>query len=153
VVFLNSPFAEVQPAFSPEGRWMAYTSNEAGRNEVYVRPFPGPGGKWQISTAGGGLPTWSRSRRELFYLGLDGRIMVAAYTVEGDLLRAEKPRVWSPGLVPLRSFGRNYALHPDGERVAVLKASGDEADANRDHVILFQNFFDELRRIAPVGRR
>ena len=53
--------------------------------------------------------------------------------------------------MPLRSFGRNYDLHPDGERVAVLKAS--EAEAGRHHVILIQNFFDELRRIAPAGRR
>ncbi len=77
--------------------------------------------------------------------------MVAAYTVEGDLFRAEKPRVWSPGFVPVRGADRTYDLHPDGERVAVLKASG-EAEARRDHVIVIQNFFDELRRIAPTAR-
>jgi serine/threonine-protein kinase len=147
-VFLNGPFSEFQAAFSPDGRWLAYTSDESGRNEVYVRPFPGPGGKWQVSTAGGRLPTWSRSRRELFYRGGDGRIMVAAYTVEGESFRAEKPRVWSTGLVTLRVGGRTYDLHPDGERIAVLTASGEA-----DHVTLIVNFFDELRRIAPVGRR
>jgi hypothetical protein len=78
--------------------------------------------------------------------------MVAAYSV-GDSFRAEKPRVWSPGLVPQRFGGRSYGLHPDGERVAVLKASGDEAEARRDHVTVIVNFFDELRRIAPAGRR
>jgi len=150
-VFLNGPFFESQAAFSPDGLWLAHTSNESGRVEVYVRPFPGPGGKWQVSTASGILPTWSRSRRELFYQE-DGRIMVVPYTVEGDSFRAEKPRVWSPGLVSLR-VGRSYDLHPDGERVAVLKASGDEAEARRDRVVLIQNFFDELRRIAPAGRR
>jgi len=152
-VFLNGPFGEFAAAFSPDGRWLAYSSQESGRFEVYVRPFPGPGGKWQVSTAGGRLPTWSRSRRELFYHGEDERITVAVYTVEGDSFRAEKPRVWSPGLVPLRGAARTYDLHSDGERVAVLKASGDEAEAKRDHVILIQNFFDELRRIAPAGRR
>ncbi len=140
-------------AFSPDGRWLAYGSNESGRNEVYVRPFPGPGGKWQVSTDGGGWPTWSRSRRELSYRGEDGRILVAGYTVEGDSFSAEKPRVWSPGLVPQRGSGRTYDLHPDGERVAVLKALGDEAESRRDKVVLIVNFFDELRRIAPVGRR
>jgi len=100
-VFLNGPFAELNAAFSPDGRWLAYSSNESGRNEVYARPFPGPGGKWQVSTAGGLLPTWSRSRRELFYMVDDGTIMVAGYIVEGDSFRAEKPRAWSPGLVPL----------------------------------------------------
>jgi len=147
-VFLNGPFSEFQAAFSPDGRWLAYTSNESGRLEVYVRPFPGPGGKWQVSAAGGRLPTWSRSRKEVFYLVEDGRILVAAYTVEGESFRAEKPRVWSTGLVPLRVGGRTYDLHPDGERIAVLKASGEA-----DHVTLIVNFFDELRRIAPTGRR
>ncbi len=151
-VFLNGPFYETAAAFSPDGRWLAYSSNESGRVEVYVRPFPGPGGKWQVSTVGGRLPTWSRSRKELLYLGEDGRILVAGYTVEGDSFRAEKPRVWSRGPVPQSSFG-TYDLHPDGERVAVLKASGEEAEARRDKVVFIQNFFDELRRIAPVGRR
>ncbi len=150
-VFLNGPFIEWQPAFSPDGRFLAYTSNESGRSEVYVRPFPGPGGKWQVSTAGGSMPTWSQSRGELFYHGEDERILVAAYTVEGESLRSEKPRVWSPELVPLRG-NRTYDLHPDGERVAVLKASGDEDEARRDKVVLIQNFFDELRRVAPAGR-
>ena len=152
-VFLNGPFIEVGAAFSPDGLWLAYNSNESGRNEVYVRPFPGPGGKWQVSTAGGVWPTWSRSRSELFYHAEDGRIMVAAYTVEGDSFRAHKLRVWSPGLVPLKAGTRTYDLHPDGERVAVLKASGDEAEARRDKVVLIVNFFDELRRLAPVGKR
>jgi hypothetical protein len=80
--------------------------------------------------------------------------MVAGYTVEGDSFRTEKPRVWSPVLVPWRGlFVRSYDLHPDGERVAVLKVSGNEAEARRDHVTLIVNFFDELRRIAPAGRR
>jgi serine/threonine-protein kinase len=154
-VFLDSPFNESDAAFSPDGRWLAYGSNESGRYEVYVRPFPGPGGKWQVSRAGGRWPVWSRIRRELYYHSADGRITMAAYTVEGDSFRAEMPRVWSPGLVPARGIfgGRRYDLHPDGERLAVLKASGEEAEARRDHVILIQNFFDELRRIAPAGRR
>jgi hypothetical protein len=84
---------------------------------------------------------------------LDGRITEAGYTVEGDSFRAEKPRVWSPGLVAsLGPFNRTFDMHPDGERVAVLKASG-EAETRRDKVVLILNFFDELRRIAPAGSR
>ena len=60
-VFLASPFIESEAAFSHDGRWLAYESNESGRFEVYVRPFPGPGGKWQVSTDGGEYPTWSRN--------------------------------------------------------------------------------------------
>src|SRR5262249_27986342 len=61
-VFLSGPFNKSSPMFSPDGRWLAYVSSESGQNEVYVRPFPGPGGKWQISTGGGSYPTWSRTK-------------------------------------------------------------------------------------------
>jgi Tol biopolymer transport system component len=85
-LFLRTPFDEREPAFSPGGRWIAHTSSESGRYEVYVRPFPGPGGKWQISTGGGLLPIWSRNGRELFYETLtpDNRIMVSTYTAKAD---------------------------------------------------------------------
>ena len=89
--FLDSPSEEMQPNFSPDGRWLAYQSNETGRYEVYVRPFRGRGNGWRISTDGGTFPTWSRTKGELFY-GIDGQIMVAAYAVDGDTFRAEKPR-------------------------------------------------------------
>src|SRR5262249_48758082 len=66
-VFVKSMAAEREPMFSPDGRWIAYYSDESGNYEVYVRPFPGPGGKWQISTTGGTYPVWSRTRHELLY--------------------------------------------------------------------------------------
>ncbi len=80
--FLIAPFAERTPAFSPDGRWVAYYSDESGGYEVYVRPFPGPGGKWQISTSGGVMPTWSPNGKELFYRTGGNRIMVVTYSVE-----------------------------------------------------------------------
>ena len=95
--FVNSAFNERQPAFSPDGRWLAYQSNESGNYEVYVRPFPGPGGKWQISTGGGVYPKWSRNGKELFYRTPDSKIMVVTYTASGDSFRADKPQLWSPG--------------------------------------------------------
>jgi serine/threonine-protein kinase len=82
--FLRTAANELFPAFSPDGRWMAYASDESGDFEVYVRPFPGPGGKWHISTAGGMMPVWSRAGRELAYESLDGRLMMVSYTVRGD---------------------------------------------------------------------
>jgi Tol biopolymer transport system component len=69
--FLRTPFNESVPRFSPDGRWLAYISNESGRFEVYVQPYPGPGGKWQISTEGGMEPVWNRNGRELFYRNRD----------------------------------------------------------------------------------
>jgi Tol biopolymer transport system component len=147
-VFLSGPFAEQQPRFSPDGQWLAYTSNESGGTEIYVRPFPGPGGKWQISTGGGTNAVWSRARRELLYRTPDGRIMVVPYRAAGNAFQAEKPRVWSETRVQLRPLtGPSFDLHPDGERVAM--APRTEAPAPT-HVTLIFNFFDELRRLAPV---
>ena len=137
--------------FSPDGRWLAYSSNESGRNEVYVRPFPGPGGKWLISTGGGIYPTWSRTKHELFY-ALNGQIMVAPYAVEGDSFRAEKPRLWSEGRFVTRGLNRMFDLHPDGERFALAPVAQTPSGAKQDHVTFIFNFFDELRRIAPVKR-
>jgi Tol biopolymer transport system component len=151
-VFLSGPFAEQQPRFSPDGRWLAYESNESGGFEIYVRPFPGPGGKSQISTGGGTNAVWSRARGELLYLAPDGRIMAVKYTAADDAFRAEKPRVWSETSVQLRpSIGASFDLHPDGERVAMAPAT--PATAGATHVTLMFNFFDELRRLAPTGRR
>lgn len=152
-VFLSTPAVEYQPTFSPDGKWLAYASNESGRNEVYIRPFPGPGGKWQISTDGGSDPMWSRTRRELFYLANQSgpRIMVTTYTAEGESFRASKPQRLSDATFTLRNPGasfRNLDLHPDGQRFAVAPAV-DEAGAKQDKVVFIFNFFDELRRIAP----
>jgi hypothetical protein len=123
-----------------------------------VKPFPGPGcigdsagrGKWQVSTEGGMFPTWSRTRRELFYGTEDGRILFASYTVEGESFRAEKPRQSEGRFTSLGVF-RPFDLHPDGERFALVPAAETEK-AQQDKVVLVFNFFDELRRIAPAGK-
>jgi Tol biopolymer transport system component len=150
--FVNSAFAEVEPAFSPDGRWLAYASNESGSFEVYVRPFPGPGGKWQIST-GGSYPKWSRNGKELFYRTEDSKIMVVTYTASGDFFRADKPQLWSPGQFTDRGLGfYNFDLHPDGTRFAVLKAPGAKQTPAVNKVSFIFNFFDELRRKLPPGK-
>src|SRR5262249_11172813 len=114
-VFLNTPANEQEPMFSPDGRWLAYQSNESRRVEVWVRPFPDPGGKWQIYTAGVSYPPWSGTRHELFFSAPDNRIMVAPYTAEGDSFKADKPRLWSERIFQRRPRLRSFDLHPDGE--------------------------------------
>jgi serine/threonine-protein kinase len=149
-VFLSSSFQEMGPVFSRDGRWIAYQSDETGRREVYVRPFPGPGAKWQISNGGGALPTWSRSKNELFYCTPDppnNQIMVAAYTVEGEEFHAEKPRLWSDKRIALRGGVHPFDLHPDGERVAFAPVESLSGSKN-DQVTVIFNVFEELHRIA-----
>jgi serine/threonine-protein kinase len=148
--FVNSAFAETEPAFSPDGRWLAYQSNESGSVDVYVRPFPGPGGKWQISTGGGSFPKWSRNGKELFYRTEDSKIMVVTYIASGDSFHADKPHLWSPGqFTELGPLFYNFDLHPDGKRFAVLKAPGTEQTAAENKVTFIFNFFDEVRSKFP----
>ena len=146
-VFLDSPWVENTPEFSPDGRWLAYMSNESGRLEVYVTAFPGPGGKWQVSAAGGRYPRWSRSRRELLYAADDDRVMTVPYRVEGEKFQAEKARRWTEE----RLLNRIYDVHPDGERLAVV-TNFQAPEAGSDKVVFILNFFDYLRRIAPPGK-
>jgi len=147
-LFLGTPFNEVSPAFSPDGRWLAYQSNESGSREVYVRPFPGPGGRWQISTGGGRFPVWSRDRRELLFQTRDGRVMAASYTARGDSFTAGKPRVWTETRLLDLGVYSNYDLAPDGKRLAAILADSND-DKPPTHLTFLLNFFDELRRRAP----
>jgi serine/threonine protein kinase/Tol biopolymer transport system component len=151
-VFLNSRFSESEPMFSPDGRWLAYVGNESGRDEVYVVPFPGPGGRRQISIGGGNDPAWSRARHELFYGTSDHRIMVVSYSSEGGTFRSEKPRLGSNIRFSPRIAGRNFDVHPDGERFA-LSAERPQGHDDGHHVTLIFNFFEELRRTAPTVTR
>ena len=154
-VFLGTLAEERSPMFSPDGRWIAYQSNEiGGQNDVYVRPFPGPGGQWRVSTEGGQFPRWSPPTRELLFVNPgQARVMVAPYTVVGDSFRSDHPRVWSPvGYRPLASpLMAPYDIHPDGKRLALSAAEGQSA-APQDHVVFVFNFFDYLRAILPEGK-
>jgi serine/threonine-protein kinase len=153
-VFLGTPAAEVNPMFSPDGRWIAYRSNEAGSDDVYVRPFPGPGGKWRVSTERGVYPQWSTTAHELLFLNnQNNKVMFAPYAVVGDSFRADKPQIWSPtGIRGARAGNGGFDLHPDGKRLAVASAP-DQSSGVQDHVVFVFNFADYLRRIAPVGRK
>jgi serine/threonine-protein kinase len=116
---------------------------------VYVRPFPGPGGRWQISTDGGTFPIWSRTRREILYASLDNRLMVASYSAEGESFKADKPRVWSERRFMTRRI-RSFGLHSDGERFALAAAPEGDNALKQDKLVFIFNFFNELRRIAPA---
>jgi Tol biopolymer transport system component len=151
VQFLQSQFDDDFPEFSPDGRWLAYGSNESGKNEVYVRPFPPlasrQGGKWEISNGAGVAPHWSPNGHDLLYRAGD-QIMAVSYTVKGESFVAEKPRVWLAKL-----GGTEWDLAPDGKRVAVVTPAAAPETPKLDHEVTFLfNFFDELRRKVPAGK-
>ena len=128
---VQTPFDERNGQFSPDGRWVAYESNESGRFEIYVRPFPGAGGKWQVSTAGGSQVRWRHDGKELFYAAPDERLMAAPVTpaTEGQALNVGEPAplfmthlAQGPGIVAFRS---QYAVASDGR--FLMNVSVDQA--------------------------
>ncbi len=150
--FLKSSFNDAAPMFSPDGRWLAYSSDESGRYEVYVRAFPSPasgqGGKWQVSNTGAMWPHWSRSGHEIVYLSGD-QIMAASYTVRGDTFIAEKPRVRIPDFNAID--WTSWDLAPDGRSLLVATPVDAADPRQREHEVVFlENFFDELRRRVPL---
>jgi len=116
-----------------------------------VRPFPGPGGRWLVWSGGARSPVWSRSGRELVYQTPDRRLMWVPYTVKGDTFAAETPRPW-PGATPLQlSMISTFDVFPEGKRLVYLTVPANPERATvRSHVIFGLNFFDELKRKAPL---
>ena len=115
-VFLATPAAEDNPEFSPDGHWIAYSSNASGREEVYVRPFPGPGGQYQVSRSGGTQPQWRGDGRELFFLSLDGTLRAASVAAGPNGLEAETPQALFPTGVALaaNTNRHQYSVAKDG---------------------------------------
>ena len=153
--FLRTPANERQPMFSPDGRWLAYLSDESGRFEVYVQPFPGPGVRAKISTEGSyyyAPVSWSRARRELLFGAGDQRIMVAPYRVDAEGFHAESPRPWAETPFLVLPRGGTFNLHPDGTRVVKGGAPITSPPVDPDRVVFVFNFLDELRRVAPLPR-
>lgn len=143
--FLMTASDEWAPTFSRDGRWLAYVSNESGRPEVYVQPYPGPGGRWLISTAGGSDPVWSPDGTELFYLQDDRLMSVSIGIVQngaaGPRLVAGTPRLLFEGRYERSDIGRNYDVAPDGRRFVMVV--GSERDAPPQiHLVL--NWLGEL---------
>jgi Tol biopolymer transport system component len=119
IPFLNTQFNEIAGHFSPDGRWVAYYSNESGRYEVYVASFPGPGGKWQISTSGGKSARWRRDGTEIFYLDPDNKLMAAAVNGKGSSLEvgAVKPLFQTRAASP--NYQYPYDVSADGQRFLI----------------------------------
>ena len=145
--FAAGPFSQAEPAFSSDGRWIAYQANETGRYEVYVRPFPGPGGRWQVSTAGGTSPIWA-GKDSLFFRNSLQEIMVVTCDGRSDAFSTSPPRRWSDErLADLGPFNRSYDMHPNGTRALVL-GTDPAHTAARNRLVFVSNIAEELRREA-----
>jgi eukaryotic-like serine/threonine-protein kinase len=149
-LFLRTPFNESVPRFSPDGHWLAYMSDESGRNEIYVQPYPGPGAKLQISIDGGTEPTWNPSGRELFFRNGD-KMMVADIVLQPSLT-ASKPRLLFEGqFLPSPATTPNYDVSRDGQRFLMVKADAASEAATQINVIF--NWFETLKQAVPSEKK
>jgi len=147
--FLTTENEEWGAMFSPDGQYVAYTSDESGQYEVYVQPFPATGDRWQLSTEGGGEPIWSPKGDELFYRSLSFKeMMVVAFRTEAGFERS-RPRVLFKGnylVIP----GQSYDIYPDGEHFLMLK--GTEKGTTRSQLNIVTNWFEELKEKVPTDK-
>jgi hypothetical protein len=149
--FLNSPFDEIEPEFSPDGRWLAYASNESGPYEVFVRAFPGPGSKHQVSSEGGTMPLWSRDGKQLFFR-LRDEVWAVDVRPGGDF-EATKPRLLfkNPAAADSEAGQRTYDVSIDGR---FLMVTGEPRKPQPlTEMILVENWFEELKRLVPAGKK
>ena len=146
---------EESPMVSPDGRWIAYVSDESGRNEVWARPFPNvDDGRWQISTGGGIMPVWAQDGRELFYQVKENadaplRLMAAAIETE-PTFRHGRPRALFEG--PYYAGVMSFDVSSDGERFLMIKQDPAPTGESYDQpeLILVENWFEDLTRLVPT---
>jgi serine/threonine-protein kinase len=129
-------------SLSPDGKWLAYVSNETGRDEVYVRPYPGPGGRWQVSLEGGGEPLWTREGSEIIYRASNGNQVVSApvrtrpgFEVTG------RSTVFTGDYLPAYFRDHNYAVSRDGRTFVMVRS----AQSTNQSVTVMLHWFDQIR--------
>jgi Periplasmic component of the Tol biopolymer transport system len=123
--FLRTDFNESNGQFSPDGHWMAYVSDESGRQDVYVEPFPVSGNRRKISANGGSQPRWRRDGQELFYVGPDGTLMAVSVTSSGTFEAAAPRPLFKTRITDTGPNGMNYAVTSDGQRFLVHTITDD----------------------------
>ena len=146
---LDTPFDELSPAFSPDGRRIAYHSDESGRYEVYVRAYPGPGGKWQISTHGGLFAVWSPDGREIFYRTEDRKVMVVPLQLTPEFSAGKPKLLFEDRFAYINYRWRNFDITPDGQRFVMVEDAEEESTPTEIVVVL--NWFEELKRLVPTN--
>jgi eukaryotic-like serine/threonine-protein kinase len=150
---LPGPRNEHNAEISPDGRWLAYESDESGSAEVYVRPFPNVGdGRWQVSIDGGRRPAWARDGRELFYLKVDGTMIAVPIESGGgrEGLAAGIPRTLFKGPYFMVNAGRTYDVAADGRRFLMIKSAAPAGSSSAPQLVVVLNWGEELKRLVPA---
>jgi serine/threonine-protein kinase len=143
---VNTGFAEFAAALAPDGRWLAYQSNESSRPEIYVREMAGAGSRWQISTGGGEEPRWSHDGRELYYR--NGNLFMSVAISTRPSFQAGTPTNLFGGIFDLRTnTGITYDVDPKGNRFLMIRPA---EESTAPSVMIVVNWFEELRRLAPT---
>ena len=149
-LLLHGPQSETNPEVSPDGRWLAYESNESKRDEIYVRPFPNlDDGHWQVSTSGGTRPAWSRNGRELFYYQTPGKILAVPIS-PGATFASGTPQVVVDGRYLSPQSGRAYDVSLDGKRFLMIKYATPVSTSAPSQLVVVLNWSAELKRLVPV---
>jgi len=139
--YLRTQFNERAPAFSPDGRFIAYESNESGENEVFIQAYPGSGRKWRVSVDGGAAPQWNPEGQELFYLSGE-RMMVVDVDTQEELSLGAPRLLFETSAIFTR-------ILPDGQGFVIIQLSENPSDFP-DQLILVQNWTEELKRLVPI---
>jgi Tol biopolymer transport system component len=146
--FLDQKVWAGWPVISPDGRWLAYTSTESGSIEVWVRPFPGKGGKWQISNDQGQEPIWSKDGKQLFYRRVN-QVWVADIKTEGGFSPGKPRLLFEPRGMAMNNPLRHWDLEPDGQGFLMVQTVETKPQPVKE-IVLVQNWFEELKRLVPV---
>jgi hypothetical protein len=147
IPILNTPYKEDAAKLSPDGRWLAYASDESGRGEVYIRAFPGPANRWQVSVNGGTKPVWSPDGKELFYRQ-ENKLIAAALEIDSAIRVAKRTVLFEKNNLVFHTFGAMrayYDVHPNGKQFVMVK----KVQESEPELIVVSNWIEELKRLFP----
>jgi hypothetical protein len=150
-LILNDAHNEMMPDISPDGRWLAYLSDESGRSELYVRPYPDLNqGKWQVSVEGAGAPRWSPDGSALYFINVKQEMMVAAIDTEGGFNVTTRVTLFDVSNYHFPMFFTTvFNMTPDGQQFLMVKPAAEQAGVQ---IQVVMNFFDELERLLPNSK-
>jgi len=150
IPIVASEYDEIAPKPSPDGRWLAYASQETGDWEIYVRPFPDvEEGRWTVSRGGGLGPRWAHSGRELFYVSADREMMVASVDTSGGFRVLGRERLFEiPPSFTFDNLSTSYDVSPDDQRFIMVRTVQSEVTEEGFQLILVENWLEEVKRLV-----